>query len=373
MTESHTSGEEQAVRPVTGKAGPDSPPQPSISKFRRFLPTMQEISLAIITVFWGGTYYVLHLAMQTSGPFFFVGVRFLIAAFFVVLLTGKGCLVGIRPHEIRNGTLIGMALFGGYVLQTMGLQTITSSRSGFLTALYVPLVPILQWVILRKSPHFMSWLGIGLAFTGLVLLAGPQEGGINLSHGDILTLLGTLSFALEILFISMFALNSDSRRITIVQLVAGACCSFGLMPVMGEHIPPLVWGWVLCALAMGVLSAAVQLVMNWAQKYVPATRATLIYSSEPIWSGVVGHFVGEPLPPTTILGAFFIVCGVIASELRPNWQGFRRTLRGAAARNHMLGYHHMRRPAMSDLIIRDADCVVRQKDSGQRNVVQQRY
>lgn len=311
------------------------------------LPSLQELSLAIITIFWGGTYYVLHLAMQSSGPFFFVGVRFFIGAFFVILLTGKGCLSGITPRELRNGSLIGLALFGGYVLQTMGLETITSSRSGFLTALYVPLVPILQWIVFRKSPHFMSWLGVGLAVIGLLLLAGPQEGGLQLSKGDYFTLFGTLSFAIEIVLISVFALHADSRRITIVQLISGGCFSFILMPLFGEHLPHLVWGWVLCALGMGLLSAAVQLVMNWAQRSVSATRATLIYASEPIWSGVVGHFVGDALPPTTILGAFFIVGGVIASEFRPRWHGFRRTLRGAVARNRM--------PAMSDLIIRDEE------------------
>lgn len=311
------------------------------------LPSLQEISLAIITFFWGGTYYVLHLAMQTSGPFFFVGVRFFIGAFFVILLTGKGCLSGITPREIRNGSIIGLALFGGYILQTIGLQTITTSRSGFLTALYVPLVPLLQWIVFRKSPHYMSWLGVGLAFIGLLLLTGEQEGGLNLSRGDYFTLLGTLSFAMEIVLISVFALNADSRRITIAQLISGGCASFILMFAMGEKLPHLVWGWVLCALAMGVLSAAVQLVMNWAQRSVSATRATLIYSSEPIWSGVVGYFVGDALPSTTILGAFFIVGGVITSELRPRWHGFRRTLRGAVVRNRM--------PAMSDLIIRDEE------------------
>ncbi|MDF7673755.1 DMT family transporter [Acetobacteraceae bacterium ESL0709] len=318
-----------------------------MTKYRLPLPSRQEMALAVITMFWGGTYYVLHVALQTSGPFFFVAVRFLVAAFFVILLTGKRCLIGITRQEIINGSLIGFSLVCGYLLQLKGLETITSSRSAFLTALYVPLVPLMQWIFLRKTPHVMSILGLILAFTGLIFLAGPQGGGISLSHGDVLTILGTVAFSIEILLISVYALQADSRRITIVQLVAGGIVAFIGMPLSGESVPPLAWGWVSCVLAMGLLSAAVQLVMNWAQKSVPATRATVIYSTEPIWGGLIGHFMGEALSPTTLLGAFLIICGVIASELRPRKLWLRRTFRGAVARDRM--------PAMGDLWVRLPD------------------
>lgn len=312
-----------------------------MKKYRLPVPSRQEIALAIITMFWGGTYYVLHVALQTSGPFFFVGVRFLIAAVIVIMLTGRRCLTGMTRQEIINGSLIGFSLVMGYLFQLKGLETITSSRSAFLTALYVPLVPLMQWIFLRKTPHVMSLLGLVLAFTGLVFLAGPQGGGLSLTHGDILTIIATVAFSIEILLISVFALQADSRRITIVQLVAGGLVAFIAMPFAGEHVPHLAWGWVLCALAMGLLSAAVQLVMNWAQKSVPAARATVIYSTEPIWGGLIGHLMGEALSPTTILGAFLIICGVIASELRPRKLWLRRTFRGAVARRRM--------PAMGDL------------------------
>ncbi|TPW35115.1 DMT family transporter [Oecophyllibacter saccharovorans] len=318
----------------------------------RYLPTLPEISLAIVTVFWGGTYYVLHLAMESSGPCFFVGVRFLIAAFFVMLMTGPSCLLGMTRREIVNGSLIGTALSVGYMLQSAGLETIPSSRSAFLTALYVPLVPLLQWLVQRKPPSLMSWVGILLAFTGLVLLAGPQKDGLHFSTGDIYTLVGTVAFAFEILFISMFAVGANSKRITIVQLVFGGLLAFACMIVTGEHLPSFHAPWVWCAVAMGLLSACVQLVMNWAQKSVPATKATMIYSTEPIWGGLIGHLMGEPLGPTTVMGAGCIVGGVVCSELRPRWPHFRRTLRGAAVQRP-LRKPRRRRPSMSELLFRD--------------------
>lgn len=316
------------------------------------LPSRQEVSLAIITMFWGGTYYVLHLALQTSGPFFFVSVRFFVAAVIVMLLTGKRCLVGITRREMINGALIGLSLVCGYLLQLKGMETISSSRSAFLTALYVPLVPLMQWIFLRKRPHAMSLLGLTLAFIGLIFLAGPQGGKISISRGDMFTILATFAFAIEILLISVCALGADSRRITIVQLVTGGLVASISMPIAGEHIPHFAWGWVLCVLAMGLLSAAVQLVMNWAQKSVPATRATVIYSTEPIWGGVIGYFMGEALSSTTLVGAFLIICGVVSSEFRPRKLWLRRTFRGAVARPRM--------PAMGDLWVRYPEDEARQ-------------
>lgn len=323
---------------------------------RLHLPSRQEVAIGIITVLWGGTYYIIQLALQTSGPLFFIGVRFLAAAAVVACFVGrKRILNGIPRSEIWRGGLIGIVLATGYICQTAGLQTISSSRSAFLTALYVPLVPLLQWVILRKDPHKTGILGIALAFVGLVLLAAPWQTGLTLSHGDGLTLLATFSFAFEIICVGLFALQTDSRRMAFVQLLAGGIVAFCLMPLVGEHIPAFNWGWVLCAVVMGVVSAATQLVINWAQKTVSPTRATIIYASEPIWGGLVGFIAGDSLTTSTLIGAGFIVAGVLASEVKPRWPRFRRTLRGGAVRGSGMKMRRPKRPSMSDLVIFNAE------------------
>ena len=288
-------------------------------KQRFSVPTVQEFALIGVTALWGGTFLVLHEAMRFAGPLFFVGMRFLFAGAFVALLAGKR-MFGLTRREIWAGTLIGVVLSTGYALQSAGLQYISSSRSAFITAFYVPVVPIFQWLIFRRTPHLMSWIGIGLAFAGLVLLAGPAAGHLTLGHGEFLTVLATLAIALEIIFISMFAKGVDSRRITVVQLVSGGLMALCVMPVAGEGVPGFSWVWIVCALVLGGLSALVQLVMNWAQKSVSATKATLIYAGEPVWGGIVGRLAGDALPPTTLLGAAFIIAGVVASEMRPTWR-----------------------------------------------------
>ncbi len=275
----------------------------------------QELVLIFITMVWGGTFLVVHRAMAHSGPFFFVGLRFATASLLLAFFFRR-YLKQVTWLEIKAGALIGLSIAGGYGLQTWGMQTISSSQSAFITALYVPVVPLLQWLFLRRPPGLMAWLGILLAFTGLVLVAGPQDGSLTLNAGEIATLLSTLAIAAEIILISRYAGQVDVRRVTLIQLMVASACAFVLMIPNGESVPAMSTPLLLSALGLGAASALIQVTMNWAQRSVSPTRATVIYAGEPVWAGVVGRLAGERLPAAALLGAALIVCGVIVSELR---------------------------------------------------------
>lgn len=277
--------------------------------------TRQELVLIFITLVWGGTFLVVHRAMMYSGPFFFVGVRFATASLLLACFFWR-YLRALTWPEVRAGTMIGLAIAGGYGLQTWGMQTISSSQSAFLTALYVPVVPLLQWLVLRRPPGIMAWLGIALAFSGLLLVAGPQESGLALSAGESATLLSTLAIAAEIILISRYAGQVDVRRVTLVQLLVASACAFLFMIPNGETLPSFSLPLVLSAAGLGAASALIQVTMNWAQRSVSPVRATVIYAGEPVWAGIVGRLAGERLPAAALLGGVLIVCGVIVSELR---------------------------------------------------------
>ena len=279
------------------------------------LLSRQELALIAVTMAWGGTFLVVHLAMQHSGPLFFVGLRFVTAGL-IGLLVFRKAMAGLTRTELVAGIAIGASIFLGYGLQTFGLQTISSSKSAFLTALYVPLVPLVQWLVMGKPPRLMSWIGIGLAFTGLMLVAGPESGGMELNVGEMATMLSTLAIAAEVLLIGHFAGKVDARRVTTVQLLAAGVMALLAMPVAGESVPDFSWVWLSAAVAMACASILIQLTMNWAQKSLSPTRATVIYASEPVWAGIVGRMAGDRLPGLAILGAALIVGGVLVSELR---------------------------------------------------------
>ena len=108
---------------------------------------------------------------------------------------------------------------------------------------------------------------------------------------------------------------------TVVQLLVAGVLSLLLMPIAGEPVPAFNWIWVACGVGLGLASALIQLTMNWAQKSVSPTRATVIYAGEPVWAGLVGRLAGDRLPALALLGGAFIVIGVIVSEMRPGRSG----------------------------------------------------
>jgi drug/metabolite transporter (DMT)-like permease len=272
-----------------------------------------ELALIGVTVLWGGTFLIVHQAMRETGPLFFVGLRFATAALLTLPLA-LPVLRGLTRRELVAGLVIGLGIFVGYSLQTWGLQTISSSTSAFITAAYVPLVPILQWVILRRRPRLASWAGVALAFVGLLLIAAPRD-GLALGTGEVLTLLSTVAIALEIIFISLWAGQVNVARVTVVQLAVTALLAFASMGPAGESMPPFSWTVVLSACGLGAMTALIQLVMNWAQRTVSPTRATLIYAGEPVWAGIIGRVAGERLPPTALVGGLLIVAAVVVSEM----------------------------------------------------------
>jgi drug/metabolite transporter (DMT)-like permease len=275
----------------------------------------EEMALVAVTMIWGGTFLAVQIGLSASGPLFFVAARFGVAALAMALLA-RLALRGLTGRELAAGAAIGATIFAGYAAQTIGLQTITSSQSAFITALYVPMVPLLQWVALGRRPRLASWGGIGLAFAGLVLLAGPGIGGLGFGRGEVLTLLGAVAIAGEIILIGRFAGEVDARRVTVVQLATASLLAAALMPMVGETVPDWSWRLVAIIVALGVASAVIQLTMNWAQNAVSPTRATLIYAGEPVWAAMVGRMAGERLPQLALVGGLLVVFGAVVSELR---------------------------------------------------------
>ncbi|QXH49783.1 DMT family transporter [Pseudomonas fakonensis] len=288
-----------------------TPAKPAIT----FRLSKAELVLVFITMLWGGTFLIVHNVMTVSGPMFFVGLRFAAAALFVGLVSARA-LPGLTFTELKAGMLIGVTIMLGYGLQTMGLQTISSSQSAFITALYVPFVPLLQWLVLGRRPGLMPSVGICLAFVGLMLLAGPEGGALHFSEGELVTLVSAVAIAGEIILISRYAGSVDVRRVTVVQLATASALAFLMIVPTQERLPDFSWLLLVSAIGLGAMSAVIQVAMNWAQKSVSPTRATLIYAGEPVWAGVVGRIAGERLPGVALIGGLLIVLAVVVSELK---------------------------------------------------------
>lgn len=273
-----------------------------------------DLSLVGVTMLWGGTFLTVQTALQWSGAFGFVAMRFGVAGLLALCLCGR-MLARLNRAELRAGIIIGSVLFASYSLQTLGLPHIASSTSAFLTALYVPLVPLMQWGLFRQRPSLAAWGGIAVAFTGLLLLAQVDGSHLQLGMGEWLTLGGAAAIALEICLVGRYAHACDPRRVAVVQLLTVALLSACAMLFSGEALPQAEPLLLLAVLVMGAVTALIQIVMNWAQKTVPATRATIIYAMEPVWAGLVGYVAGELLSVSNVTGAALIVASVLLSQL----------------------------------------------------------
>ncbi len=132
----------------------------------------------------------------------------------------------------------------------------------------------------------------------------------------MITPASAVAIAAEIILISAWARQVDVRRVTVVQLATASLVAFAAMGPAGESIPPMRPELLAVALGLGIFSAIIQVTMNWAQRSVSPTRATLIYTGEPVWAGVFGRIAGERLPLLALVGCLFILAGVLVSELK---------------------------------------------------------
>jgi drug/metabolite transporter (DMT)-like permease len=272
------------------------------------------MALLAITAVWGTTFLSVQKTLSMTGPWSFVALRFGAAAAILTALSWTA-LRGLTKREMGVGAMIGASLCAAYGLQTLGLETVPSSLSAFLTALYVPLVPLGQWALTRRAPSVGGWAGIGCAFGGLLLLTGVTATGLHLGTGETITLLGTVAVAVQILLIGRFAGTVDVRRVTVVQLAVCSLLASAIRPMTGEHLPTPSWALAVIIAAFGLASAVIQVAMNWAQRTVSPTRATVIYAGEPVWAALVGRLAGERLTTSSISGGILIVAAVLVSAI----------------------------------------------------------
>ena len=210
----------------------------------------QELALCFVTMIWGATFLVIRMAMEACGPLFFVGLRFGSAALILLALSWP-LLAQITRRELLGGVLLGCIVFLGFALQTAGLASLDAAKSAFLTAFYVPLVPLIEWLLMKRRPSGRSFVSLSLAFVGVILLSGGFNINLEGSRGEMLTLLCSLLFALEIVCTGMVAPGSNTRRLALVELTVTALLSFALMPVTGEGLPEFSWFVVLSACGLG--------------------------------------------------------------------------------------------------------------------------
>jgi drug/metabolite transporter (DMT)-like permease len=274
---------------------------------------LPDLTLIVATALWGAAFLITRTAMQAVSPLPLTALRFLTASVAVAVLT-RPALSRSSMAEFRGAAAIGLAMLAGYALQAAGLETLTSGRAAFISALYVPMVPMMQILVLRRLPGPAVWIGAALACGGMMLMAGGSAAHQVLGRGEAYALGGACAIAAEITLVGIFAPRCDPRRLAVLQCAFVGVLALALSVVTGRGLPAP-GPWLVCGLALGGLSALLQVSANWAMRAVPATRATLIFAMEPVWATLFGTLAGERMAPSAIAGAALILTALVVNAV----------------------------------------------------------
>lgn len=308
----------------------------------RWRPWQADLVLLAVAAVWGATFPVVKQATAQVPVFWFLAVRFDLAAAALAVLCGRQALRA--PWRTwAAGLGLGTLLFAGYALQTLGLGLTTAAKAGFLTGLYAALTPLVSGLWLRRWPPPQAWAGVAVAMAGLALLT--LDGSLVPSRGDLLVLGCAVAFAAHIVGVARCTGDAGAAgegsqgvppsgpvgdrapasptpadltaALAVAQMAATALLSHlvsALLEPWPRPVPPGVWPAVaLCGL---LASAAAFWLQTALQPYTTPTHTALVFATEPVWAALFAlALLGEALNPRGYLGGALVLAGVLLAEL----------------------------------------------------------
>ena len=276
------------------------------------------LALLLVSALWGTTFVAVKTGLDDASPLLFVALRFGVATLATLpMLRGRRDL----GPSLAAGAPLGVVLAAGYASQTLGLEVTTPSRSAFVTAMNVALVPVWGAILLKKRPPVVSVIGLAITVPGLWLLTAPGGGGWN--DGDSWTLVCALSFALHVVLLNRVAPGKDPAGLLVSQLAVTTVLCAAAVPLAEEArlvaTPALIGAVLLTGLLATVGTTWLQIRF---QPRVDPTRAALIYVTEPVFAAAFSWmFTGELFPAIAWAGAGLMLVGMVLSELGSGGDG----------------------------------------------------
>ncbi|SFP31692.1 DMT family transporter [Salibacterium halotolerans] len=274
-----------------------------------------DVMMVMVTFFWGSSYVFMKMGLGSMEVFNLIALRFGTAFLFAGLIFHKR-LRRTDGRTILSGMILGFLLYLMFSFITAGVQTTSAANAGFIVSLAVIFVPLLSFVLFKQKISLHTGFGIVLALFGVAVLTLKLQ--LETNPGDLLCMLGALSYAVYILTAASLTNHFDTIRLGVIQL--GFAGLFGFMSSMMSSenfvLPGSAKAWI-AVLALGIVCSAVGFtVQTISQKYTTPTNTGLIFSLEPLFAAVFAMLMlGEELTTKSYIGAAFIMAGVMLSRI----------------------------------------------------------
>jgi drug/metabolite transporter (DMT)-like permease len=275
------------------------------------LPTL---TLLGVTAAWGSTFFLIKDLLRQISVLDFLSLRFAIAALALFLLAPRS-VSRLSRDEVRHGVILGLVYGVAQVVQTLGLERTSASVSGFVTGMYVVATPIFAALLLKERIPAVVWAAVAMSTIGLGLLSLQ---GMSVSPGVVAILASAMLYAVHIIGLGRWSTTANVFGLSIVQMaVICAVCTMVSAP-NGIHGPTTTGGW-LSLLYMAVIAGSLTLLgQTWAQARIPATRAAIIMTMEPVWAAFFAVlFGGDHLTARMLVGGAFVLAAMYTAELAP--------------------------------------------------------
>ncbi len=275
-----------------------------------------DITLFIISIIWGSAFVAQRVAGQLGSVYQFNGYRYLLAGLVVLPFAWKI----FRTQTISRSQYIwmfmaGFVLFIAAAFQQAGVLYTTAGNAGFITSLYVVLIPILLFFFWGEKPHWVYIIAVALAMAGAFFLS--TGGAFQVQFGDLLELIGALFWAIHVILLGKFASKFESLTFSVGQLIVCGVLNLGV-GVVAE--PAIQWSASLL-LAIGYTAffslGLCYTLQIWAQRHTPPADAALILSLEAVFAVLVGWLIlNETLAMIQLVGCALIFIAVLLSQIK---------------------------------------------------------
>ena len=287
--------------------------------------TISLFSALLCTFIWGTTFIAQDTGMDNIGPFTFNAVRFFVGFLAIVPLAylfetkkfKSEFKLDFKTFAILS-FLIGLSLFLGSALQQVALLYTDVANAAFFTIFYVPMVPIIIYLFKKQTIHWSVWPSVVLCIIGGYLLTNFHDATVRL--GDTLVILGALFWSTHIIFTGIIVTKYNlPLTLGAIQTLLVALFSFVVGSVYEEFIFENILNELDSILYAGILSGGFAFVLQiYAQRNITPAPAAIIFSLEGVFATIAAWFLlNQILGINNLLGCFFILCGVLLSQLLP--------------------------------------------------------